>query len=307
MGNKLAGVKVALIGGDERQVVLANSLIKFGAQVKVIGFEERPELTGCQFCTQLSETIENVHAIILPMAGTDLEGNVITTMSSLKLTITEEFFQSIPGHVPIFLGVAKSFLKEWARFYNKKVIEIANLDEIAILNSIPTAEGALQMAMAELPITIHGSKSVVIGFGRCGKTLARKLDALGADTVVFARKPEARARILEMGLKAAEFKQMPQILPKADLIFNTVPVQVLDKNILSLLNKDTLIIDIATAPGGTDFKAAEKLGIKAILAPSLPGKFAPKTAGLILAQTLPDLILKEISLSLENEVGGKGL
>jgi len=305
MVQQLSGITAAVVGGDERQIFVVNKLLELGAEVKVIGLPERNELAGCKFCQDLQETITGVNAIILPMAGTDFEGKIITALSKKKIELTEQIFQSIPSEVPIFLGVAKPFLKEWARFYQKKLIEIADLDEIAVPNSIPTAEACLQMAMEKLPITIHGSNSVVIGFGRCGKTLARMLHALGAKTTVCARKPGDLARIKEMGLNAVTFDRLIEILPQADLIINTVPIQVLTEKRLNAVNKEALIIDIASAPGGTDFQAAEKLGIQAILTPSLPGLVAPKTAGLILAEILPRLILAEISLPKQNEVGGK--
>lgn len=305
MAEQLAGVTIAVIGGDERQIFLVSKLLEMGANVKVIGLPERKELTGCEFCKDLAQTIQDVQAIILPMAGTDFEGNIITAFSKNKLEFTEQIFQSIPNHVPIFLGVAKPFLREWARFYEKKLIEIADLDEIAIPNSIPTAEACIQIAMEKLPITIHGSNTVVLGFGRCGMTLARMLHGIGAKTTVVARKPKDLARIREMGLTAGTFDQLTEILPQADLIFNTIPIQILTERRLSYVNKEALIIDIATAPGGTDFQAAERLGLNAILTPSLPGLVAPKTAGYILAETLPRLILSEISLPGTNKVGGK--
>ena len=58
------------------------------------------------------------------------------------------------------------------------------VDEIAIANSIPTAEGAVQLAMERLPITIHGANALVLGFGRCGVTLARLLKAMGATSAL---------------------------------------------------------------------------------------------------------------------------
>lgn len=305
MAEQLSGITIAVIGGDERQIFLVNKLLELDAELKVIGLPERKELTGCKFCRDLTEAITDANAIILPMAGTDFEGKIVTALSKKKIELSEQVFQTIPNNVPIFLGVAKPFLKEWARFYQKKLIEIANLDEIAIPNSIPTAEACLQMAMEKLPITIHGSTSVVIGFGRCGKTLARMLYALGSKTTVFARKPKDLARIREMGLKAGTFEQLTEVLPQADLIVNTVPIQVLTEKYLNFVTKDVLIIDIASAPGGTDFHAAEMLGIQAILTPSLPGLVAPKTAGLILAEVLPKLILEETSLPKKNTVGGK--
>jgi len=305
MAEILTGITVAVIGGDERQIVLVNQLLHLGAEVKAMGLPERKELTGCDFCQDFSQVISNVNAIILPMPGTDFEGNIITALSKKKIQLTQQTFRSIPNEVPIFIGVAKPFLKEWARFYQKKLIEIADLDEIAIPNSIPTAEACLQMAMEKLPITIHGSNSIIIGFGRCGKTIARMLNALGAKTTVFARKPADLARIKEMGLQANNLDRLTEILPQAELIINTIPIQVLTENRLNVTNRETLIIDIASAPGGTDFQAAERLGINAILAPSLPGLAAPKTAGLILAETLPKLILEQISLPETNKVGGR--
>ena len=42
------------------------------------------------------------------------------------------------------------------------------------------------------------------------------------------------------------------------------------------------VVYLYNGPGGTDFKYAEKQGIKALLAPGLPGIVAPKTAGQII-------------------------
>jgi dipicolinate synthase subunit A len=69
----------------------------------------------------------------------------------------------------------------------------------------------------------------------------------------------------------------------------------LDHSILKYANPDLLIIDLATQPGGTDFEAANALGIKAILAPGLPGKVAPLFAGRILADVIPRLIISELA------------
>jgi dipicolinate synthase subunit A len=38
------------------------------------------------------------------------------------------------------------------------------------------------------------------------------------------------------------------------------------------------IIDIASAPGGVDFSAAQKMGISAFLCSGLPGKYAPASS-----------------------------
>jgi dipicolinate synthase subunit A len=64
--------------------------------------------------------------------------------------------------------------------------------------------------------------------------------------------------------------------------------------IIANIPSRALIIDLASKPGGTDFRFAEKRGIKAMLAPGLPGIVAPRTAGLIIAKTLSELLMNQI-------------
>jgi len=146
-----------------------------------------------------------------------------------------------------------------------------------------------------LPITIHGCTAYVLGFGRTGATLARLLGAMGAKTRVAARRKESLARIAEMTLTPIPFDQLSKSLREADAIFNTVPSMVLTGEILENVSPEAVIIDLASAPGGTDFQAADRLGIKAVLAPGLPGRVAPKTAGRILARTILGFLAEEIA------------
>jgi dipicolinate synthase subunit A len=98
-----------------------------------------------------------------------------------------------------------------------------------------------------------------------------------------------------MGASTLHISSLAAALRDADAVFNTVPAIVLTENILKCMRPDSLIVDLASAPGGTDFEAASRLGIKAILALGLPGKVAPKTAGKILADSVPQLIRRELS------------
>ena len=74
-----------------------------------------------------------------------------------------------------------------------------------------------------------------------------------------------------------------------DVIFNTVPARLFDKEVIEMLPKDILLIDLASVPGGVDFAAAKERGINSIWALSLPGKYAPESAGKIIADTLCEL------------------
>src|SRR5690606_25932619 len=125
--------------------------------------------------------------------------------------------------------------------------------EVAILNSIPTAEGAIFRAMQELPVTIHGSRTVVVGYGRCGITLARMLQGIGARVRVVAREGGQLARAHEAGLQVDRLEALGAAVEDARIVFNTVPARVITRETLKRMRKDAVVIDIASAPGGTDF------------------------------------------------------
>lgn len=292
----LAGLTVTVLGGDDRELVLIPALAAQGATVRVVGFPRLPQLEVAELVSDLQQAVRGANVIILPMPGTDDEGVIRAVYSPTKLVLTEETLRCIPRHAVIFIGTARPFLKNWATRYGLKLVEIAEEDEVAVLNSIPTAEGAIQLAMQELATTIHGAQAFVVGFGRIGQTLARGLLGLGARVTAVARKPAALARAYEMGCRPLPFTSLPEAIAEAEVIFNTVPAMILDASLLARVSPQGVIIDLASAPGGTDYEAAAALGIKAIFAPGLPGKVAPRTAGEILARVIPRLIREHLGL-----------
>ena len=163
-------------------------------------------------------------------------------------------------------------------------------DELAIRNAVPTAEGAIEIAISETPITLHGSKCLVMGYGKVGKVLARFLDGLGANTYVEARKYADLALIESHGCIPLTMKEAKTRINEFDVIFNTIPALVLTKDVLSGVNQNSLIIDLASKPGGVDFESARELGVKVIWALSLPGKVAPVTAGIIIKDTITNML-----------------
>lgn len=296
MQQRLQGIKVALLGGDLRQKILAEELVKAGAEVKVIGLPGLEGVQGVTIGKTIVETIEDSSTIILPMPGVNNQGQVFSPLADSPLYFTEETLESLSPNTLILVGIAGNYLPDLLAESGHKLLEIAELDDLAILNSIPSAEGALQLAMEQTDITIHGSESFVLGYGRCGVTMARMLWALGAKTTVFARSSKDLARIYEQGLVGSNYDSLPELISKADIIFNTVPAMLLPADVLAKAKKTAVVIDIASSPGGTDFSAAQELGLKAILAPGLPGKVAPRTAGQILSQVIPPLILEHLAL-----------
>jgi dipicolinate synthase subunit A len=156
------------------------------------------------------------------------------------------------------------------------------------------------MAIQHTDFTIHGSTIVILGLGRVGMSVARTFHHLGGKVKVGARKSEHLARVTEMGLEPFHLDNLEKEVENCDICINTIPVHIVKAAVIAKMPAHTLIIDLASKPGGTDFRYAEKRGIKALLAPGLPGIVAPKTAGQILANVLCQLLEEDLDLGKES-------
>lgn len=290
----LTGVNVLLLGGDARQLEIINKLCESNATVYICGFEQKKELHEKAISIELTkQSFAKLDALLLPAVGCDDDGYVHTVFSSEPIQLTDELLAALPKTCVIYAGMAKSYLKELCARHALTLVELFERDDIAIYNSIPTMEGALMMAIQHTDFTIHRSQSMVLGFGRTGISMARGLQALGSSVWVGVRRSEHFARVYEMGFQPFYIKDLEHVVANIDLLFNTIPTMIITAQIIDKLQKNAVIIDLATKPGGTDFAYAELKGIKALLAPGLPGIVAPKTAGLILADCLSQLLLEQ--------------
>ncbi|MGE5328655.1 MAG: NAD(P)-dependent oxidoreductase, partial [Deltaproteobacteria bacterium] len=163
-------------------------------------------------------------------------------------------------------------------------------EEMSVLNAIPTAEGAIQLALEEMPITLHDSKALVLGYGRIGKVLSKMLHGIGAKVYVAARKYSDLAWIEANGYTPIRMSDFSVWLNEFDVIFNTVPHVILDAKELQNIKMNALIVDLASKPGGINFEKAKEIGLKAIWALSLPGKVAPVTAAKYIKDTIYNII-----------------
>lgn len=289
MNVDISGVKIAMLGGDLRELELAAGLLELGADLRLVGFSPDRKIASAKHFTNAIAAVVDVDVVIAPMVNTDFAGLITTRLDNEDPIDLTAVIPKLKAGTLLLVGVAKPIIISLANQYKLRLVETASIDEIAILNSIPTAEGALQIAMEETLTTIHGSKCLVVGFGRCGKTMAISLKALGANVSVADRNKAQLAYVYSLNLAPLPLADLIQHT-NFDIIFNTVPALVITRPYLEKLSPDTLIIDLAAAPGGVDFVACDELGIKAILALSLPGKVAPVTAGKILFDCIPQLL-----------------
>jgi dipicolinate synthase subunit A len=294
MERVLEKVVLAVIGGDDREIYLIPELQKLGAYIVSLGLEGSSIANTIECAGSFADIVAKADALLFPMFGTDERGLVKAKYAQHPIILNKELLEIIPRHIPIFIGWTRPALKSAAEKLGLKLVEVANRDDVAILNSVPSAEGALQMAMESSSITIHSSESFVLGFGRLGLTMTRVLLGLGARVTVVARSSCDLARAHEMGARPVEFADLEKEISRAQIIFNTVPHMVLNRPVLEHAAQDTVIIDLASIPGGTDFEYAQMMGIKALLAPGLPGIVAPKTAGHILARVYPSILFEHL-------------
>lgn len=290
---------IAVIGGDARYLELIRQLQTVPkTTIILVGFDKIEQgFTGLKQIEFEELSVEELDVVILPITGTDRHGKIETVFSDQEIYLSKKWFQRLKKSTLIFTGITNDYLTTQTSAEKLSLISLLDRDDVAIYNSIPTAEGTIMMAMENTDYTLHSSQICVVGFGRVGNTVANKFSALGAKVSVSASSIRDLARITEMGLTAVPLEQLHNYAEKYDILINTIPAKVIKKSIIQQLPAHAIIIDLASKPGGTDFDFAEKRGIKTILAKSLPGIVAPKTAGKILADVIKQFLnLKEIEI-----------
>ncbi|WP_010530675.1 dipicolinic acid synthetase subunit A [Lentibacillus jeotgali] len=286
--------QIAVIGGDARYLELIRQLQALpNTTISLVGFDKLEQgFTGLNQTDFADLDQGKMDAIVLPITGTDPQGYVETVFSDQTVQLTNEWFEGLGDSTAVFTGISNDYLDAVSKASNVELVPLLNRDDVAIYNSIPTAEGVIMMAIEHTDYTIHSSRVIVVGFGRVGNTVANKFAALGAKVSVCAKSIMDLARITELGHTAIPFDELHKFTHDCDLLINTVPARVVTKNSIQHLPPHGIIFDLASKPGGTDFDYARQRGIKSILAKSLPGIVAPKTAGKILADVIKQFLLK---------------
>ncbi|MEN1969919.1 dipicolinic acid synthetase subunit A [Lentibacillus sp. N15] len=283
---------IAVLGGDGRYLELIRQLQQLpDTTIFLVGFDKLEQgFTGLKQADFNELEPETLDAVILPITGTNQKGEIETVFSDQDIKLSRDWFKRLRPSTLVFTGITNAYLTAMTTELNLELIALFDRDDVAIYNSIPTAEGTIMMAIEHTDYTIHSSRVIVVGFGRVGNTVANKFSALGAKVSVCARSIRDLARITEMGLTAIPLDDLPKHTADCDLLINTIPAFVIKQDSIQQLPSHALIYDLASKPGGTDFDYAEKRGIKAILARSLPGIVAPKTSGKILADVVKQFL-----------------
>lgn len=265
--------RILVIGGDARIDRLCASMRRDSLDVSRYT-EDVP----------LKTALNKADVVILGLpASTD--GSTVYAPQLLRPILMNDLLRLMDGRQLLLGGKFDEKTKSLMGIYGVRYVDYLKREEFEIANAIPTAEGAIQIAMEELPVTLNGSNVIVTGYGRIGKYLSRLLSALGATVTVFARRQTDFALIKAAGLTPAPYLYLPDAAMKADVLFNTVPARVIGRDALEAL-RGGLIIDLAASPFGCDLSEAAEAEVRVIRAGGLPGKVAPVTAGEIIKETI---------------------
>lgn len=286
----LRAKNIWVVGGDPRQAALAALLADDGHSVHTYALDQGEGMK----CEPSMRGADRADCVVLPLPAMGADGKLNAPLAAQRHELKEVLDALRPGQL-VCAGMAGKSLKKMAEERGLGLRDYFAREELAVLNAIPTAEGAIQIAMEEMPITLHDARVLVVGFGRLGRALAPRLRALGARVWVSARRYEQRAAAESMGLGSEGVDRLPDWLCSYDLVFNTVPAPVLGVEELAALKEGALVVDLASRPGGVDMDAAAALGVRVIWALSLPGKVAPVTSGRYIKDTVYH-IMEELNL-----------
>ena len=284
----------SIIGGDLRIIKLAKMLAEDGNNVYTYGMEKAEELKENKniiMCNKLQETVKKSEIVIGPIPFSSNGKDINAPFSDNVISIRE--LMHILNAKILIAGSITPDVYDLANDEYIEIIDIMKREELAVLNTISTAEGTIEIIIANTNKIIHGSKVLILGFGRIGKVLARKLAGLSAKVTCAARKDEDLAWIRAYGHMETNINAIGENLSEYDVIINTVPHLVLTSEKIKYVKDDCLLVDLASNPGGIDKKAAKDKNLKLIWALALPGKVAPITTAEFIKDTVYN-ILKEI-------------
>ena len=283
-------LKLLCAVGDARHLYMCSSLAE-DYEVYAVGCIDLPR--GVRSIGKLGGRAD---ALVLPMLNNaaSREGDVFVRCAEGTVRLTELLWR-LNENAPVLGALAGEDVIGLCAGLGHCFIDYFKDGELVRLNCIPTAEAALELAMHSLDVTVKDTKTLVIGFGNVARECARVFGALGSDITCAVRREEAAREAQAAGFGSVLIDPDTAFTEGFDVIINTAPALVLDERQLLSIKRGAVVIDLASRPGGTDFEAAQRLGVRAVHALALPGKYAPVSAGEYIAKTAARILKETIT------------
>jgi dipicolinate synthase subunit A len=270
---------IGMLGGDRREQEIARLAALTGATVRAHGFPW-PEhgIPGVAHLDDPAAVLKGARFALFPIPGIAANGALFAPAAAKPIIPNRDMLAGMAARAHIILGWADQNLKGHAEALGIAIHEY-EWDRTLMLRRAPAIiEGLLKIAIENTDITIHGANVCVVGHGTIGAVLVRTLVALGAHVHVAARNAEQRAAAYIAGAVPHTLAKLPELAPRLDIVFSTVPSRVVGDDVLGRLPASALVVDLAAPPGGIDLEAVKRRGLKAIWGRGL-GSRAPVTVG----------------------------
>ena len=255
--------KICFVGGDARMEYAARALVAAGYTVTRVENElpgEQDVLVLPVKCCQ-GDCISGTRIALDEVARAKERGSLI-----------------IGGGLPEALG-GLDYMQNEALLYE---------------NARLTAEGALMLLGNNTKGALLGADVGLLGMGRIAECLCLLLHAVDAHVTVYARRAEALCRARAMGARTVRFRErLPRSAAEHQMLCNTVPHVLVGEELIAHMRHDTLLLELASAPGGFDRAAAQARGLLYVNGQGLPGKYAPRAAGELIAAYVLDALRGE--------------
>ena len=275
----LAGIRIAVVGGDEREQEIARLAAAEGAEVCAFGFPwPEPGIEGVALARSAAGAMRGARYALFPIPGIAADGSLFALAAAEPIVPDEALLRELEPAAHVILGAADDKLRAAAAVAGVTLHEYEHDEELMLLRGPAIVEGALAQAIEHTRVTIHGSQAAVVGHGTIGSLLARTLVLLGARVTVVARNPVQRAAARTAGAEAVSFDELRDVAAHSAMLFSTVPSAVVGREALAAMEQGSLVMDLAAPPGGVDLDAARELGLVAVWARGL-GRRAPVTVG----------------------------
>jgi len=287
----------SVIGGDHRQRIIIKKLLSIGHCVKVFSLGTPIlDIEGAEICSTVEKVLLECDFLLLPLPMSRDGVTVNLTSPEHKIRADDVIkLCAKNSDTLIFGGLMPSEFKDLARSASVELIDYYACENLQQKNALPSAEGAIMVAMENTDRVIEGIRVMICGYGRIGRILADKLHRLGASVSVAARRDEVLCEVAMAGFDPVDLKQVNSLIrasQDSEVIFNTIPYQIFSRQVIEKIDSDPIYIEIASSPGGIDIQSARSHKMKLIFAPSLPGKYAPASAGEYIFETVKDILSK---------------
>ena len=180
-------------GGDLRQITAAVQLAAHHS-VCMTGFDRFGELPEhIRSVEHIQSLPQQLDALLLPMPVTQ-DGLFLHTPCGSSAIPLSALLPLVRPSGLVLGGRFRESERKAIAAAGLRAADYAAQETFALRNAVPTAEGAVQIAMQEMPVVLHRLPCLILGAGRVSRALQQRLQGLGADVTIAARRCADLAR-----------------------------------------------------------------------------------------------------------------